>query len=106
MGPHESLPRAFSMRRKKPTQMRVLAVNSVPPPNSGIKCTEVITQLRKPAQGIASREEQGGDIPQQAAESLEWGGWGPLTPSSPLPLTGRTMACQRRNILHILSLLF
>lgn len=82
MGPHQSLSSAFCRRRKKPTQVRVQAANSVPPPNSGIKCTEVITQLRKPAQGTASGALV--DIPQQVAESLEWGGWVPLT-ATPCP---------------------
>ena len=85
MGPHESLPRAFSMRRKKPTQMRVLAVNSVPPPNSGIKCTEVITQLRKPAQGIATGEEgvTGRRHPTAGSRVLGVGRMGPPDPLQP-----------------------
>lgn len=83
-GPHESLPHAFSMRGKKPTQVRVQAVNSVLPPSSGIKCTEVITQLRKPAQGTASGAlVTGRRHPTAGSRVLGVGRMGPPDPLQP-----------------------
>lgn len=85
-GPHENLPRAFSMRRKKPTQVRVQAADSVPPPNSAIKCTDVITQLRKPAQGTASGPGNREETSHSRQQSPWSGGDGvpdPLQPPSP-----------------------
>ena len=103
MGPHQSLSSAFCRRRKKPTQVRVQAANSVPPPNSGIKCTGYYT-----AQKACPRNSLWGPgrHPTAGSRVLGVGRMGPPDRHplpSPLPLTGRTMACQRRNILHILS---